>query len=96
MLQVFSNGVRLTLHVKARSKEARLIIEADGTITLHVVAPAEGGRANREIVKWFSKKVSVPASQVRLVAGLRSRSKVLEIYGVGEAELKRALASSCR
>jgi uncharacterized protein (TIGR00251 family) len=82
--------------VKARSKEARLIIEADGTIILHVVAPAEGGRANREIVKWFAKKLSLPASQVRLVAGLRSRSKVLEIYGVDEAEVKRALTSLCR
>jgi uncharacterized protein (TIGR00251 family) len=60
---------------------------------LHVAAPAEDGRANREIVKWFAKKLSVPASQVRLVAGLRSRSKVLEIYGVDEADVKKALTS---
>lgn len=92
-MQALSNGVRLTLHVKARSPQTHLDVEEDGTITLRVIAPATGGKANREIAKLFAKKLKISPSQVRLVAGIHSRTKVLEIYGVTEAEVEKAIRS---
>lgn len=79
--------MRLTVQVKPLSKETKLISEHDGTLTMHVAAPPAKGKANREIVKWISKKLKKPSFQVRIVAGLHSNRKIIEIVGVNEAEL---------
>ena len=91
VLQEFSNGVRLTVQVKARSREAKLIVERGGIITLYVGAPPEKGAANKEVIRWFAKKLHVPTSQVRLVSGLRSRTKVIEVHNVSEVDVSKVL-----
>jgi uncharacterized protein (TIGR00251 family) len=82
---------RLKVHVKTLNRETRLIHEPDGTITMQVAAPPSKGKANREIVKWLSRKLSVSKSSVRIVAGLHSNLKALEIIGVNESGLKKRL-----
>jgi hypothetical protein len=91
LLQGFSNDVRLTVQVRARSREAKLIVERDGIIMLHVVAPPERGAANKEVIRWFAKKLHIPTSQVRLVSGLRSRTKVILIHNVSEVDVSKVL-----
>jgi hypothetical protein len=63
------------------SRETKLLAESDGTFTMYVAAPPEKGKANREIVKWLSKKLGKSSSQVRIVAGAYSNKKVIEILG---------------
>jgi uncharacterized protein (TIGR00251 family) len=58
---------------------------------MHVAAPPSKGKANREIVKWFSRNLGVSSSNVRIVSGLHSNLKVIEIFGVDEGELLRRL-----
>ena len=79
------------MYVKPLSRETRLIQELDGTITMHVAAPPSKGKANREIVKWLSRRLRVSSSKVRIVGGFHSNLKVLEILGVDEAEIKKQL-----
>ena len=86
-----SNGVRLTVHVKTLRNETKLLCEPDGTLTIHVAAPPVKGKANREIVKWLSKKLRTSSSNVQLVAGFHSNVKVIEITGLTEAETAAAL-----
>ena len=93
-LQESSNGVRITLHVKAHSKKVGISIDSDGTITLHILALPEGGKANQEIVRWFAKKFEKPTSQVRLIAGLHSRTKIIEVLDVNRAQAENVLGSS--
>jgi uncharacterized protein (TIGR00251 family) len=81
----------LKVHVKPLSHETKLIRELDGTITMHVAAPPSKGKANREIVKWLSRRLRVSSSSVRIVGGFHSNLKVLEILGVDEAEIKKQL-----
>lgn len=90
-LQATSNGVRLSIHVKTMRSETKLIREPDGSLTMHVAAPPTKGKANREIVKWISKKLRKPSSNIRLVAGSHSDTKVLEILGVNGPDLAKAL-----
>ena len=86
-----SKGVRLTLHVKTLRSETRLICEPDGTLTIHVAAPPVKGKANREIVKWLSKRLRKPSSNVQLVAGFHSNLKVIEITGMTETEIATSI-----
>ena len=82
-----SNGVRLTVHVKPLRNETKLVCEPDGTFTIHVAAPPVKGKANREIVRWLSKRLRISSSNVQLVAGIYSNVKVIEITGITEAEI---------
>jgi uncharacterized protein (TIGR00251 family) len=79
------NGIRIVLHVVPNAKETRLQMEIDGSLLMRVDAPPARGKANREIAKWFSKTLRKPSSQIRIVAGLASRVKTLEITGIDEA-----------
>ncbi len=88
--------MRLTLHVKPHSKEMRMVRELDGTLTISVTAPAEKGKANRELVKWIAKKIGVSSSHVRLIAGAHSRIKVLEIDGLADDEVLTRLGVAAR
>lgn len=83
--------MRLLIYVKPLSRETKLLSEPDGTFTMYVAAPPEKGKANREIVKWLSKKLRKPSSQVRIIAGVYSNKKIVEILGVEEVELARIL-----
>lgn len=73
-----------------------MIVEPDGTITLHVVAPPSEGKANKEIVKWLAKKFGKSTSQVRLVAGLHSKTKIIEIFNVNRTEVAKVLGVDLR
>ena len=90
-VQELSNGVRLSINVKPRSRDTKLLVEPDGTITLHVVAPPVEGKANREVVRWLAKRLGKRSSQIRIVAGLRSSTKIIEITNMNKAELSRII-----
>jgi len=38
-----------------------------------------GGKANLELVKKLAKYFKVPSSQVKIVSGLKSRRKIIEV-----------------
>ena len=84
-------GIRIVVHAVPNAKETRLQLEVDGSLLMRVDAPPVKGKANREIVKWFSKKLRKPSSQIRIVAGLASSSKTLEITGIDEQGFLEAI-----
>jgi uncharacterized protein YggU (UPF0235/DUF167 family) len=53
--------------------------EAGRKITLGVRAKPIKGKANEEMIKKLAKYFSVPSSKIRIVAGLRSKNKIIEI-----------------
>ena len=85
------SSVRLTIFVKTQKNETKLLSEPDGTLTMHVAAPPTKGKANREIVKWFAKKLRTSSSNVHLMAGFHSATKIVEIIGMTEPEIAAAL-----
>ena len=94
-MQSSSEGVRLRVHVKPLSKENKLVCEPDGNFTMHVAAPPVKGRANREMIRWLAKKLRKPSSEVRLIAGFRSDTKVIVIMGMTQSEVVAALETYC-
>jgi uncharacterized protein (TIGR00251 family) len=86
-----ANVVRLTVQVKSLRNETKLIVEPDGTLTMHVAAPPVKDKANREIVRWFSKKLHTSSSNVQLIAGFHSNVKVIRIAGMTDDEVAATL-----
>ena len=85
------DGVRITIHVVPNAKETSILLERDGAITMRVHAPPVKGKANREMVKWLSKKLRKPSSHIRIVAGTHTSLKTLEIVGMDEKNFLQAI-----
>ena len=48
-------------------------------ITISIKSEPERGRANRELVKKLAKHFGVSEDRVRIIAGLTSRKKIVEV-----------------
>ena len=69
----------------------RSVEVADGRLRVRLAAPPIEGRANDELIKYVAKVLGLPRGGVTLVAGARSRRKLLHLTGVNLDEARRRL-----
>jgi len=48
-------------------------------IIVGLISKPEKGKANLELVKKLAKHFKVPSSQIKIISGLKSRKKIVEI-----------------
>ena len=84
---------RLTVKVHPRAKRSALAGRLGDAWKLSLAAPPVDGKANDECVRFFAEFAGVPRSRVRIVTGLTSRLKVVEIEGVPQEDLERLLTA---
>ena len=70
--------MKIQVKVKPNSKTEELSREGDSFI-IKVKEPPKEGKANQAVVKLLAKHFGVPQSQIRILSGLRSRNKVVEV-----------------
>ena len=63
----------------------------DGAIKIRLAAPPVDGAAHAALNEFVAERLGLAKSRVRLVSGTSSRRKVLEIEGLDEASVARAL-----
>lgn len=68
------------IHVRVVSNARRDEVLKEGDeFRAYVRAPAVGGKANDAVIKLLAEFFGVRRSEVRIVRGVRSRDKVIEI-----------------
>jgi uncharacterized protein (TIGR00251 family) len=82
---------RLTVKVHPRAKRSGIAGRLGEAWKLDLAAPPVDGKANDECVRFFAELADVPRARVRIVMGATSRTKVVEIEGIEQAELERVL-----
>jgi hypothetical protein len=70
--------MKIQVKVKPNSKTEELGRAGDSFI-LKVKEPAREGKANQAVIKLLAEHFSVPKSQVRILSGFKSRTKVIEV-----------------
>jgi uncharacterized protein len=85
---------RITVKVHPRARQTRVTGRLGDAWKLDLAAPPLDGKANEACVRFFADLAGVPQSRVRIVLGLTSRTKVIEIDGASEEDVAHALA--CR
>jgi uncharacterized protein (TIGR00251 family) len=70
--------VIIRVNVKPNSKIEELTHEGDD-FTIRVKEPAREGKANQAVIKLLARHFGIPRSQVRILSGLKSRNKVIEV-----------------
>jgi uncharacterized protein len=84
---------RLSVKVHPRARRTRLAGRLGEAWKLDLAEPPVEGKANDACVRFFAELAGVPQSRVRIVAGLTSRTKVVEIEGVPQDLLESKLIS---
>ena len=85
-------GARIAVRLRPRGHADELLGLEDGVLHVRVAAPPVDGRANRALCRLVAKRAGVAPSRVSVVRGARAREKLVEVEGIGEAELLAALA----
>jgi len=63
----------------------------DTTLRLRVTAPPVDGAANAAVTRLLAEALGVPPASISVVSGLHGRSKIVEITGLGRAEIQHRL-----
>jgi uncharacterized protein (TIGR00251 family) len=87
-----TGGVRFDVRVQPRARRTELAGLHGTALKVRVQAPPVDGAANAAVVALLADRLDVARSRVRVVAGMTSRTKVVEVDGVS-APAVRALAS---
>lgn len=65
----------------------------EGVLWVKVSEPPVDGKANERLREILASKLSIPKSNIRIIKGLASRIKEVEIEGLTENEVFRAFES---
>jgi len=83
-------AVRIPVRAQPRASRSEIAGEHDGALRVRLAAPPVEGAANDELVRLLARVLGVPRSAVRIVAGERGRTKIVEVEGVDAATALRA------
>jgi uncharacterized protein len=70
--------MRLNVRVQPKAKQNKLVKEAD-RYKVYLTAPPVEGKANQALVDFLAEHFQVKRSQVKVIRGLKSRDKVIEL-----------------
>jgi len=89
--RVTPRGISFPIRVKPRSPRNEIRGVRDGALWVNVTAPPVEGAANRACAELLATALGVKRRQVRIVSGEKSRTKVVEIEGIGIEDFRRVL-----
>jgi hypothetical protein len=91
MLDVRStiHGVRFRIRLQPKAKESGVAGVLGDALKVRVTAPPVDGAANEALVELLATTFGIPRRAITIVAGLSSRSKVVELAGVSETDVVR-------
>jgi uncharacterized protein (TIGR00251 family) len=87
-------STRLRLRVSPGASRAGVVGRHGEAWKVRVAAAPEGGRANEAVIRLLADTLSVPRDAVTLVSGHGGRDKVVELAGLGPAQIERRLISA--
>ena len=70
--------MKVLIRVKPNSKTEEIVQEGDKLLVKVHEQPREG-KANRAVIKILAQHFGVPMSQIRILSGLRSKNKIIEL-----------------
>ena len=84
---------RLTVKVHPRANRSAVAGRLGDAWKLSLAAPPVEGKANDECIRLLAEIAHVPRARVRILTGATSRTKLVDIEGVDQAEMDRRMAS---
>jgi uncharacterized protein len=87
-------STRVRLRVSPGAARAGVVGRHGEGWKIRVATAPEGGRANEALIRLLADTLSVPRDAVSLVSGHSGRDKIVELAGLGPAQIERRLTSA--
>jgi uncharacterized protein (TIGR00251 family) len=81
-IRVFKGAVRVDVEVKVRASRTKLLGMKAERLVVALAAPPVDGAANEALRRALAEHFGLPLKSVNIVAGEKSRRKVVELSGV--------------
>jgi uncharacterized protein (TIGR00251 family) len=82
---------KISVRVRAGAHRDEVVGVRDGMLLVRVAARAHEGHANRALCRLLATRLAVPPSRVVIARGQRSREKLVEVDGIDQGVVDRAL-----
>lgn len=81
-----SGPALLTVRIQPRASRNEVVIQEDGTVKIRLMAPPVDGAANEALVRFLADTLAVPKTDIGIVSGHTSRTKIVRIEGLSAEE----------
>ena len=88
--------VRFSVRVQPRASRSEVVGLHGDAIKLRLSAVPADGAANDELVRVLADVFAVGTRAVKIIAGQRSRSKLVEVEGITERTVREVIAGIVR
>ena len=82
---------RLKLRIVPNAKRDEVLGEHGGAVKIKIAAPAIEGKANEAVLEFIAEKLGVHRREITLIAGEKSRDKLIEIASLDATEARARL-----
>jgi len=90
-IQVHDGTPILSVRVQPRASKDEIAGEMGGALKVRLMAPAVENRANEALIEFLARLLKTPKAAVRILSGVRSRTKRIEIRGVTAQQIQALL-----
>ena len=80
------SSFQIKVHVHANASQTKHVLTSDG-LEIWLMAPAYRGKANRALIKYLTSVGQLSNRQIRIIRGLHSTTKYLEISNISYDDL---------
>lgn len=87
-------GVRFAVHVQPRASRNEVAGRHGDAIKVRLSAVPVDGAANEALVTFLATYFAVPVRSVRVISGVRSRAKVVEVDGITVDDVRRRITQA--
>lgn len=79
------------VRVQPRADRNRITGVYAGALKVAIASPPLENRANQELIRYLARALGVKPSRCRLLSGLKSKNKKIQVDGMARAELAARL-----
>ena len=81
IVQGAKDGAILTVHVQPKASTTECVGIHGDALKIRVAAPPVDGEANDELIRFLSRRLSIPSTSVQIHSGAGSRRKRVLVKG---------------
>ena len=86
-----TNAARITVKVAPGASQDKIAGWLGEALKIRVRAQPEKGKANSAVIELLAKSLDIPNRNIRVCTGETARTKLIEITGLSETDLRQKL-----
>lgn len=95
-IQETKNGLVIEVRVQPSAGRSGTAGEQAGALKIKLLSPPEDGKANKELIKMLSKSLKIPAANIEIVSGEKSRQKRVRFSGIDRLALENFIKNASK